>query len=119
MHPRSLLRILLLALIVAGANFGGFAYAHLARTMPGNPFFGGRAAPNGLWPAYIAYVQGMATGQLANVAVYGADFGAGARQCCRCQLRSLCRRVDRESGPGFADRSGRRSVRAHQAFATG
>ena len=71
MRPVILLRILLLALIVAGANVGGFAYAHMGRTAAGNPFFGGQADPTGFWPAYLSYVQGMVAGRFTGSAAYG------------------------------------------------
>jgi peptide/nickel transport system permease protein len=61
-------------LLVAVANFGGYAYAHLARTVSGNPFFARQAQTDALWPAYLNYVQGMAQGDFAGVAVYEEDF---------------------------------------------
>ena len=33
------LRVLLLIAVLIGANFGGYAYAYLARSTAGNPFF--------------------------------------------------------------------------------
>lgn len=74
MTQRLLLRLLLLVLLVAAANFGGYAYAYLARTISGNPFFAREATTEALWPSYWEYVQGMAQGNFAGVAVYEEDF---------------------------------------------
>ena len=57
MWRRMWLRLLFLALLVVGANFGGYAFAHLARTRAGNPLFGGTTAAPALFPAYTAYLS--------------------------------------------------------------
>ena len=75
MRRSALLRLLLLVAVLAGANFGGFAYAYLARSTAGNPFFGNQADAGGLFPAYVAYVRQISTASLTDVAVYGDDFG--------------------------------------------
>ena len=75
MRRSALLRLLLLVAVLAGANFGGFAYAYLARSTAGNPFFGNQADAGGLFPAYAAYVRQISTASLTDVAVYGEDFG--------------------------------------------
>ena len=75
MRRSALLRLLLLVAVLAGANFGGFAYAYLARSTAGNPFFGNQADAGGLFPAYAAYVRQISTASLTDVAVYGDDFG--------------------------------------------
>ena len=75
MRRSALLRLLLLIAVLAGANFGGFAYAYLARSTAGNPFFGNQADAGGLFPAYLVYVRQLATANLTDVAVYGDDFG--------------------------------------------
>ena len=75
MRRSALLRLLLLIVVLVGANFGGFAYAYLARSTAGNPFFGNQANAGGLFPAYAAYVQQLTTANLTDVAVYGDDFG--------------------------------------------
>jgi peptide/nickel transport system permease protein len=74
MAKRLLLRLLLLVLLVAVANFGGYTYAHLARTISGNPFFAREAQTAALWPAYWSYLQGMAQGNFNAAAVYEEDF---------------------------------------------
>lgn len=75
MRRSALLRLLLLIAVLVGANFGGFAYAYLARSTAGNPFFGNQADAGGLFPAYLIYVRQLATANLTDVAVYGDDFG--------------------------------------------
>lgn len=74
MLRKLLLRLLMLCLLVVAANFGGYAYAHLARTISGNPFFAREANLGALWPGYSAYVQGLFHGDLSAVAVYKEDF---------------------------------------------
>lgn len=74
MAKRILLRLLWLVLLVAVANFAGYTYAHLARTLAGNPFFAREASPGALWPGYWHYVQGMIGGNFTEVAVYKEDF---------------------------------------------
>jgi peptide/nickel transport system permease protein len=69
-----LFRPMLVVLILVGANLGGFAYAHLARTMAGNPFFARQADAGALWPAYVDYVTAMLGGDTRQIAVYGTDF---------------------------------------------
>lgn len=69
-----LFRPILVVLILIGANLGGFAYAHLARTVAGNPFFARQADAGALWPAYTSYVDAMVRGDTRQVAVYGTDF---------------------------------------------
>jgi peptide/nickel transport system permease protein len=59
---------------LAAANFGGYAYAYLARTISGNPFFAREVETGSLWPNYQAYLQGMVRGDFAGVAVYQEDF---------------------------------------------
>ena len=74
MARRLSLRFLLLLLLVAAANFGGYAYAHLARTLSGNPFFANEVQTGALWSNYGTYVQGMLSGNFTGVAVYQEDF---------------------------------------------
>ena len=74
MARRLFLRFLLLLLLVAAANFGGYAYAYLARTLSGNPFFAREVTTAALWPSYTEYVGGMVQGNYAAVAVYEEDF---------------------------------------------
>lgn len=74
MAKKLLLRLLLLVLLVVVANFAGYAYAHLARTISGNPFFARETQTDALWPAYWNYLQGMAQGNFTAVAVYEEDF---------------------------------------------
>ena len=68
------LRILLLLLLLAAANFGGYTYAFLARTISGNPFFARETQTGTLWSGYSHYVQGMLQGNFREVAVYQDDF---------------------------------------------
>ncbi len=75
MRRSAFFRLLLLIAVLAGANFGGFAYAYLARSTAGNPFFGNQADAGGLFSAYAAYVRQLTTASLTDVAVYGDDFG--------------------------------------------
>lgn len=75
MRDSWLLRPLLLVILLAAANFGGFTYAYLARSSAGNPFFGNQHDAGALIPAYLAYVEQVAGARLTNVAVYGDDFG--------------------------------------------
>ena len=75
MRRSGFLRLLLLALVLIGVNFGGFAYAHLARSTVGNPFFGNQADANGLVAAYLLYLQQLMTVNLTDGAIYGDDFG--------------------------------------------
>jgi len=74
MAKRFFLRLLLLALLIVAANFGGYAYAHLARSLSGNPFFAREVQTGSLWPNYSSYVQGVLQGTLTEVAVYQEDF---------------------------------------------
>lgn len=74
MTRRFSLRLLLLLLSVVAANFGGYAYAHLARTLSGNPFFAREVQAGTLWSNYATYVQGMLQGNFTGVAVYRDDF---------------------------------------------
>lgn len=74
MAKRLALRLLLLAVLVAAANFGGYAYAHLARSLSGNPFFAREVQTGSLWPNYSGYVQSMVQGTITDVAVYQEDF---------------------------------------------
>jgi peptide/nickel transport system permease protein len=74
MAKRFLLRLLLLAALIGAANFGGYAYAHLARSLSGNPFFARELQTGGLLPSYGAYVQGMLQGSYTDAAVYEEDF---------------------------------------------
>jgi ABC-type dipeptide/oligopeptide/nickel transport system permease component len=74
MASKIVLRLLLLFALLAAANFGGYAYAFLARTISGNPFFAQEAQTNALWPDYVRYVQGMLQGGYSGVAVYEEDF---------------------------------------------
>ena len=62
MAKRILLRLLLLMLLVAAANFAGYAYAHLARTLAGNPFFGREVQTGALWPNFLNSVPAYAAG---------------------------------------------------------
>ena len=75
MRRSGFLRLPLLALALIGVNFGGFAYAHLARSTAGNPFFGNQANADGLFPAYLVYWQQLTNVNLTDVAIYGDDFG--------------------------------------------
>ena len=68
------LRVLLLVLLLAAANFGGYTYAFLARTISGNPFFARATQTGTLWSGYSHYVQGMLQGNFREVAVYQDDF---------------------------------------------
>ena len=68
------LRLLLLVLLLVAANFGGYAYAFLARTISGNPFFARETQTGTLWSGYSHYVQGMLQGNYREVAVYQEDF---------------------------------------------
>ena len=68
------LRLLLLVLLLAAANFGGYTYAFLARTISGNPFFARETQTGTLWSGYSHYVQGMLQGSYREVAVYQDDF---------------------------------------------
>lgn len=68
------LRVLLLVLLLAAANFGGYTYAFLARTISGNPFFARETQTGTLWSGYSHYVQGMVQGNFRDVAVYQDDF---------------------------------------------
>jgi peptide/nickel transport system permease protein len=68
------LRVLLLVLLLAAANFGGYTYAFLARTISGNPFFARETQTGTLWSGYSHYVQGMLQGNFREVAVYQDDF---------------------------------------------
>ncbi len=68
------LRILLFLLLLAAANFGGYTYAFLARTISGNPFFARETQTGTLWSGYSHYVQGMVQGNFREVAVYQDDF---------------------------------------------
>jgi peptide/nickel transport system permease protein len=74
MAQKIILRLLLLLLLLTAANFGGYAYAYLARTISGNPFFAREAETGSLWPNYLAYVQGTVRGDFTEVAVYQEDF---------------------------------------------
>jgi ABC-type dipeptide/oligopeptide/nickel transport system permease component len=74
MAQRFSLRFLLFVLLAAVANFGGYAYAHLARTISGNPFFAREVQSDPLWPSYWSYVQRIFQGSFADVAVYQEDF---------------------------------------------
>jgi peptide/nickel transport system permease protein len=67
-------RLLFLVAVLIGANFGGFAYAYLARSTAGNPFFGNQTDTNALFPAYFAYIEQIAGARFTDVAVYGDDF---------------------------------------------
>ena len=80
------LRVLLLIAVLIGANFGGYAYAYLARSTAGNPFFGNQADTGGLFAAYWAYVTQLTSANLTDVAVYGDDF---ARVLANAALASL------------------------------
>ena len=68
------LRVLLLIAVLIGANFGGYAYAYLARSTAGNPFFGNQADTGGLFAPYWAYVTQLTSANLTDVALYGDDF---------------------------------------------
>lgn len=68
------LRVLLLFLLLVAANFGGYTYAFLARTISGNPFFARATQTGTLWSGYSHYVQGMLQGNFREVAVYQDDF---------------------------------------------
>ncbi|MBP7962660.1 MAG: ABC transporter permease subunit [Caldilineaceae bacterium] len=58
--PKFLLtRLSLLLPLLAVANFGGYAYAWLARTSMGNPFFATTNASDSLWPAYMDYLTNL------------------------------------------------------------
>ncbi len=58
--PKFLLtRLSLLLPLLAVANFGGYAYAWLARTSMGNPFFATTNASDSLWPAYTDYLTNL------------------------------------------------------------
>ncbi len=57
-------RFLLLFPALLLANFAGFAYAYLARTGAGNPFFAAHQPGDTLWPQYTAYAQGLLSGSL-------------------------------------------------------
>ena len=59
---------------LAAANFGGYTYAFLARTISGNPFFTRETQTGTLWSGYSHYVQGMLQGSYREVAVYQDDF---------------------------------------------
>jgi peptide/nickel transport system permease protein len=74
MARKTFLRLLLLFALLAAANFGGYAYAFLARTISGNPFFAREAQTGTLWANYAGYVQGVLQGSYAGVAVYEEDF---------------------------------------------
>lgn len=50
-------RLTLLLPLLALANFGGFAYAWLARSSVGNPFFAADKPATALWPAYTGYLM--------------------------------------------------------------
>lgn len=58
-------RLLLLVPALLLANFAGFAYAYLARTGAGNPFFAAHQPGDTLWPQYTAYAQSLLGGSLA------------------------------------------------------
>ena len=57
--PYLLTRLTLLLPLLALANFGGYAYAWLARTSVGNPFFAAQKSADALWPAYTGYLTDM------------------------------------------------------------
>lgn len=61
-------------LIVVGANLGGFAHAHLARTAAGNPFFARQADVGALWPAYADSATTMLRSDTHPIARYGTDY---------------------------------------------
>ena len=79
MRRSGFLRLPLLALALIGVNFGGFAYAHLARSTAGNPFFGNQANADGLFPAYLVYWQQLTTA-IPNEEFKGASVGFQGRQ---------------------------------------
>jgi peptide/nickel transport system permease protein len=54
--PYILTRLTILLPLLALANFGGYAYAWLARTSVGNPFFAAQKSADTLWPAYTGYL---------------------------------------------------------------
>ena len=74
MAQKTFLRLLLFILLLVAANFGGYTYAFLARTIAGNPFFARDAQTGTLWSNYSHYVQGMLQGNFSEVAVYKEDF---------------------------------------------
>jgi peptide/nickel transport system permease protein len=74
MAQKVALRLLLMVLLVAVANLGGYTYAFLARTISGNPFFAREVQTETLWSGYAGYVQGMLQGSYSDVAVYQDDF---------------------------------------------
>lgn len=84
-----LLRFLFLIAVLIAANFGGFAYAHLARSTAGNPFFGSRSEAGALIPSYLAYVDQLTTARLSDVAVYGDNFGRVLREATVASLGLL------------------------------
>jgi ABC-type dipeptide/oligopeptide/nickel transport system permease component len=68
------LRVVLLLGLLIAANFAGYAYAYLARTISGNPFFARQADTGALWPGYAEYVQSLLRGEAVQVAVYKDGF---------------------------------------------
>lgn len=59
-------RSLFVVVALVAASFGGFVYAHLARTGAGNPLFAQSRAADPLLPAYARYVQALGAGTLTS-----------------------------------------------------
>ena len=94
------LRILLLVLLLAAANFGGYTYAFLARTISGNPFFARETQTGTLWSGYSHYVQGMLQGNFREVAVYQDDFFLILGRAAARQRWAARAGVGDQRGPG-------------------
>lgn len=89
MLQRTLGRLGLLLLLLAAANFGGYAYAYLARTVSGNPFFASQADTGALWPNYAGYLGGLLRGDTVQVAVYQGGFLDVLARATLCSLGLL------------------------------
>ncbi len=69
-------RLIFVAALLVGANFGGYAFAYFARTRAGNPLFGGQADSTALAPAYLTYIQDLWARNPALTAPARGDFFA-------------------------------------------
>ena len=79
-------RLLLVVLALAATNFGAFAYAHLARSGVGNPYFAEARRANPLFSAYGDYFTQFFGGEGVASVRYGNEFLAVMAQATGASL---------------------------------
>lgn len=68
-------RLIIVLATLAAVNVGGYAFAYVARTGVGNPFFDETAAASGLWPGYTTYLSALWHADFSSVSLYRGEFG--------------------------------------------